>query len=348
MLGKMKCAISRAPMNTIPLVVFVLLLTAAINIYITKLDTDQLNDHKDSVVQQEREQEWSEIELVINSSQIAARQNSKYLAQKIEVDLLRQYKDLDVLKQEFQHQQFDSKFYDVLEANLSQEDGAPSSIFPVPYRTFVGLEEGVIAFFSHKELTVPNPDNSKLVPWESYISNSPNPELAQEAVNSVISRESNLVFSQTIESPNNGLEKNDSMTMATLKKAYLKYGVDGLSYYNLLSPSYITETGDIFNTDDKTFMSSNENYKLIILQSINMGDILDKYKDVFFVHEKQSTENITFLSDFVSFKHINTVGWSFILFILSVWLINIFNFEKKRVERESQYDLEGDNVDKTE
>lgn len=347
MLGKMKHAISRAPMITIPIVVFVLLLTAVINIYITKLDVDQLTTYKETVIQQEREQEWSEIELIINSSQIAARQNSKYLAQKIEVDLLRNYKDLEVLKLQFQQQEFDPSFYKVLEANLSQEDGVPSSIFPVPYRTFVGLREGVVAFFSHKETAVPNLENSELVSWDSYTEHSANPKLAQSAIDAVLRRESNLIFSQTIESPNGSLEKNTKMTLDTLKKAYLKYGVKGLSYYNLLSPSYITETGDIFNIDDKTFMAANENYKLIILQSINMGDILDKYKDTLYLHEKQSTHNETFLTDFVSFRHLNTVGWSFILFILSVWLINIFNYEKKRIEKDS-LQVEGDNVDKTE
>lgn len=342
MLGKLKDLIMRHPVNTLPIVVFVLLLTAAINMYITKADSDSLEDFGTVIQEQHDEQEWNEISSIISLSQTAAKQNSKYLAQKIEVDLMRKYNNLDLLKVELANGTFSTEFYDVLKENLSQENGAPSSLFPLSYNTVVGLQDGVIALFSNESTTkIRNPKETSIVGWDSFIVKNPNPVLAQTAINSVLRRDSGFIFWQTENSEDGNLEKNPNMTMNTIKKAYQEYGMDGLKHFGMLSPAYITETGDIFNIDDKTFMQKNDNYKIIIIQSFNLYDIVNAHQSMILTHEKFALHNETFLTDFVKYKHIKAITWSFILFIISLALINIYNSERKQHVAEHQ-NIEGD------
>jgi hypothetical protein len=342
MLGKLRRFIQRCPINTIPIVILILLLTAAINIYVTKLEGDELTDYSATLQEQHTEQQWNEISSIINVSYTAANQNSKFLAQKVEVDLLRRYTNLDVLKQEFVTNQFSDGFYDVLKHNLLQENSAPSSLYPLSYETIVGLQQGIIAHFSNENTTkIKNPEQAPMVEWDSYIVKNPNPALAKEAIQAVLHRDSDVIFLQTSPTPNGQLDKESDMTMDTLKKAYLKYGLDGLKYYSILSPSYITDTGDIFETDDSTFMGQNKTYKMIILQSFNLKDVISKHETVFFQNEKDSIQNTTFLSEFVNLKHIKAITWSFLLFVISLFLTSIYNSEKKRIYLEEQQANEG-------
>lgn len=348
MLGKLKELIRRSPIKSIPIVVFVVLLTAALNIYIAKMDSDQLTVYKDKIVEQQTEEEWNEIANLINASFVAAKQNSKFLAQKIEVDLVRQYDNLDILQDEFKQKNFSPEFYNVLENNLLNENAAPSSLYSMSYRSVVGLQDGVIATFSNQAPKVENKTQEPMVTWETFIENNPNKELAREAVQSVLHRNADLIFVQTRKTEEGELEKNHNMTMNALKKAYMSYGIEGLKYYNILSPSYITDNGDIFNTSDSHYMTANKNYKLIILQSFNIADILSKYERSIFEQQKNSAEDVTFITDFVKYKHIKAITWSFILFLLSVLLVNIYNSGPRRDRDNEQYSVEGDSKQNTE
>jgi hypothetical protein len=348
MLGKMKDSIRRSPIRTIPLVVFVLLLTAATNVYTIKEESDNLNTQKERIEEQHKDQEWNEIEALLSSTNVGAKQNSKYLAQKIEVELVKEYPDLDDLKKEFDTKDFTDKFYDILQSNLLQENSVPSSIYPVPFHTTVGIRDGVIAIFSNESTStrLTNPEGSKMVEWDKLVSRNPNPKLADEAIQSVLRRESSVIFLQSGKSKHGDLEKETDMSMETLEKAYKKYGMDGLRKYSLLSPSYITENGDVFNIDDKTFMRDNPNYKIIVIQGFNIAEILDKYNYVFYENDKDFTEQTSFIENFVLYKHIKAITWSLIIFILCMWLINIYNSDKKKYYRRAgdkpEIEIEGD------
>lgn len=342
MLGKLRKLIRKSPMYTIPVVIFVLLLTAAMNVYQTKLDGDRIDNYRATIQKQHTEQEWNEISTIINLSFAASKQNSKFLAQKVEVDLLRQYQNLDVLKQEFEKKEFSQGFYDILKKNLLVENGAPSSLYPLSYNTLVGMQDGIIALFSDEATTnITNPDQEAVVQWDSYVGVNSNPTLAKKAIESVVNREDGIIFLQTESTGRGVLEKNTAMTMDTLKKAYLEYGIDGLDYYSILTPSYITDTGDIFNTDDKTFMTKNHNYKMILVQSVSISDLLANYEKELYSNETVATQNVTFLAEFVSSRNIQAITWSFLLFVLSLILIHIYNTERRCMQEEKQ-ETEGD------
>jgi len=334
-------------MYTIPLVIFILLLTAVINIYITKTNSDQLDNYKDTVREQHSEEEWNQISSIINLSFVASKQNSKFLAQKVEVGLLKEYKDIEVLQQEFEQDMFSIRFYDVLKKNLLLQNSSASSLYPVPYNTMVGMESGIIGLFSNEATTkIKYPLDEDRVSWESYIVRNPNPQLAKAAVKAIKQREDSLIFVQSEATEDGQLEKNGLLTINTLKRAYLKYGVEGLAYYSLLSPSYITENGDIFNTDDRTFMKQNPNYKLILVQTISLADVLSKYENTILTSEKNSEYNNDFLTEFDRFKNIQSIIWSFLLFVICIALINIYNTGEYigRKTDEEHLKTEGDDI----
>jgi hypothetical protein len=318
------------PLNVIPVTIFALLLMAAMNIYVTKLDNDSLDNFRDRLDEQNKERSWDEISSLISLANVAVKQNSKFVASNLEASILRQYPNLDELKEEFERGKFGSDFHEVLKSNLDTNEDSQTLLNPPSYFTVVGLEDGVIAFFSSEYADIPS--SSSIMSWNKFIQNKPNPELSKEAIKSVLSKDSGLIFWQNYNSPDGKLEKLDKMDLSTLKKAYELYGIEGLRYYSILSPSYITDSGDIFQTDDRTYLQKNKNYKLIILQSFNIAELLEKYDQTTIKSEKYKSENKVFIDEFIKNKMIKTVLWSFITFLLCILLVNIYNSERNKIE----------------
>lgn len=343
MFGKIKETICRSPVQSIPLIIGALLFTAAINIYVVKVDNDRLADYKEDVSEQHTQNEWDEISSYINLSYLATKQNSKFLAQKVELDLIKKYGDLEDLKSEFESKEFTTKFYDTLQVNLLEENTTPSSIYPVAFNSMVGMDSGVIAVFSNdKNSQFKNDGTSKVVSWEHFIVNNPNPGLAKKAIRSILNQEDQLIFWQDKKSDDLVIDQQQNMKLDTLKQAYDQYGIEGLRYYSVLSSSYITDNGDIFETNDNDFMIKNDTYKIILVQSFNIGDLLRGYEKNIISSEKETEKNISFIDDFIQYKHTKALVWTLILFLISVLLINLYNSDRKRNEHEeSKSNLEG-------
>lgn len=322
------------PLNVIPVTIFALLLMAAMNIYVTKLDNDSLLSFRDRLDKQSQERSWDEISSLISLADMAVKQNSKFVASNLEASILRKYPNLDVLKEEFDRGKLGLDFHEVLKSTLDTKEDSQTLLNPPSYFTVVGLENGVLAFFSSQYADIPS--SSSIMSWDKFIQNKPNPELSKKAIKSVLSKDPGLIFWQNYNSPNGDLEKLDKMDLSTLKKAYELYGIEGLRYYSILSPSYITDSGDIFQTDDRTYLHKNKNYKLIILQSFNIAELLEKYNHTIIKSEKNRSEIIVFIDEFVKNRMIKTVLWSFIIFLLCLLLVNIYNSERNKIESCSQ------------
>lgn len=344
MVNKLLAFVRRSPVNVIPLVICSLLLTAVFNIYIAKQDVDSLDKYRDTIERQYKDHQWKEIETMIKMANIASRQNSKFIASRIEADLLRNYRDLNELKSEFIKGQFSEEFHDILKDNLTLDNGAPSSIYQPSYYTLVGLNEGIISIFSNEAAVTLNASSNKnVLTWGSYTKGFPNPKLASTAVESVLSRESKIIFWQNSRSNDEVLNTHTKMDMNTLKFAYEKFGLEGLKNYSILSPSYITDNGDIFNTDDVTFMKENKNYKLVIIQSFNITEIVDRYEGSIERLEKEKTYAVTYVEDYTERRMLEAIGSAFVLFLLSILLVVLFNSEKQRqIQQHTHIKLEGD------
>lgn len=322
------------PLNVIPVTIFALLLMAAMNIYVTKLDNDSLLSFRDRLDKQSRERSWDEISSLISLADMAVKQNSKFVASNLEAGILRKYPNLDVLKEEFDQGKFGLDFHEVLKSTLDTKEDSQTLLNTPSYFTVVGLQNGVLAFFSSQYVDIPS--SSSIMGWDKFIQNQPNPELSKEAIKSVLSKDHGLIFWQNQNSPNGELEKLDKMDLSTLKKAYELYGIEGLKYYSILSPSYITDSGDIFETDDITYLQKNKNYKLIILQSFNIAELLENFDYMLIKSEKYNSVNSIYIDEFIKNKKIKSMLWSFIIFLLCILLINIYNSERNRIEKCSE------------
>lgn len=127
-----------------------------------------------------------------------------------------------------------------------------------------------------------NTNNTKdkdILKWTNFNSFIYNEILASKAVNTIKSikyNTNNLIYWQCNNSENNTIT---NMSMNELYTMYKKHGLEELKNYELLVPSYITNTGDIFGKADVSSNGiSHDNYKLIIIQRINIYDAIIPYE----------------------------------------------------------------------
>lgn len=119
------------------------------------------------------------------------------------------------------------------------------------------------------------------ITWEDFIVNCKNKDLAKQAVSSIQNlnkNKSDLIFWQAFKSKDE--YTISSMKVSELISLYDKYGLDSLKSYEILVPVYITKDGDIFNIQDLDEIGYKvDNYKIILIQRLNVYDILKQYDE---------------------------------------------------------------------
>lgn len=330
---RVKNVLKSTPLVAIPIVVVVLVVTSALNVYINKVDGDYLLEFKESVENHRTEEEWNNISSMLIASQVAASQNSKYIAQRLELDLYKMFGNFGSFKEYFEKSDFDEKFLDLVTYTLNEETNIPSTLYPINYHTMLAIDKGIIASFSNTDKLITH-EIEEVITWENFIKNIPNPELAAEALQSIRNKDNNIIFMQTEPSRDGEIEKNTNMDLETLKSAFFKYGLDGLKYYSLLSPAYITEKGEIYSIEDAHRIAKTDNYKIMIIQSFNLSDIISKFERSILEHQKNTVQDLTFLYDYVKNKNLRALIWSFALFSIGILLINIYNSTLRNHEDE--------------
>ena len=101
-----------------------------------------------------------------------------------------------------------------------------------------------------------------------------NNELNSQAIKSIINmNDDQYIFWQT-----SGKKLVKEMDIDNLIDIYNEYGLEAMKDYELLVPTYITPSGDIFgNADTDGIGHITSNYKIIIVQRLNVYDILSDY-----------------------------------------------------------------------
>lgn len=326
--------------KAIPVIVGMILLSAVINFYVAKQDTEKMKDYWHEMSIESKEVSWNTIETIIELSNQTARENSRVVAQRLDQKILSEYKDIDDLEDQFETGGFKSDFYKILKTNFYDVEHNP--LFPSPYQTIVGFNGGVISIFSNEGDIIRTPQTKEVLPWSSFYTLYPNQRSVESAIVSVKSKDSGVIIIQRDVVSSDRFVGDESVSMTDLKNIYDTGGVEALRDFNILAPAYIRDNGDIFGNDDKNFMKTTKNYKLFIIQSTNIGDVLDRYQtDI----DKQTTHLSTteeYVSDYIYHKNIQTILWSFVLFIISVILIFIYNQESRRCRQSCPSSNQGD------
>lgn len=324
---KILMKIKNSTFKAIPFVVCMILLSTAINFYVAQEDSNGMRQHGVDTHEKHIDMKWDTIEEIIELSNSVSIENSKVLAQQMEYDILNNYDNLDDLKDQFDNRSFEKDFYDILKDSVEARRHTENPLFPSPYTIFIAFDHGIISVFSNK--SVPS-QNKEILPWDEFYSLYPNPASVRIVTDAIKSKESEMLIIQNHTLFATDSKLDDKISVRDLEVVYREHGVEGLSDYSIISPAYIRDNQDLFGTDDMAFMKSTNNNKMYVLQTINIGDILDKYKSTLDNNTKSMELNDRYVENYIYHKNLQTILWSFLLFVISMVLVFIYNHETQK------------------
>lgn len=118
--------------------------------------------------------------------------------------------------------------------------------------------------------------------WENFTQLHYNAPLAEEAIKAIKdlnAQKNDFIFWEYVPSSISDHKMITNMDIEKLLKVYHEEGLDALKSYELLVPVYITKNGDVFGTNDINSLGEKiDNYKIIVIQRINVYDALSYYK----------------------------------------------------------------------
>ena len=132
-------------------------------------------------------------------------------------------------------------------------------------------------------LSYDNAENEFLT-IDDLLSLQNNNKLNKEAIFTILKNDNTkYIFWQ-----NNGDTKLEYMNIDKLIEIYSNEGLNSMKNYELLVPVYITKDGDIFGTKDTDGLGHKiDNYKIIIVQRMNVYDILKQYSSELSTYESE-------------------------------------------------------------
>lgn len=334
--------IAKYPVRIIPLAVCGMILAAALSIYITVFEKNEMYNRANILSNETQEMEWRILKGMIDDSYDSAKKDSKILALETEYSLRSNYPNLDELRVQLDTYSYSEKFNRILKGVLYEDQTINNNSF----LTLVGTKQHLITMFSNSDDHILKDINSdKIVTWSQVIEMSANPKLTKSAIKAIINKSSGLIFIQDERSRTGNAEKIKDVSIEELRKLYETDGLAGIENISLLAAAYITDTGDIFGVDDSTFLKNNDNHKIVIVKTVNLKDVIHENQD-FIDQISQTMGNLSEETKAQGDRNtLQGILWTFILFILSLLLIAVYNSEEKKGHlRDDNYiDNEGGN-----
>lgn len=333
--------IMKYPIRIIPLAVCGMILAASLSIYITISEKEQMIERVSILKEQKERLEWKVVEDIITDSFTNTKKDAKVLALETEYSLRANYSDLDVLEEQFDTYTYSEEFNHILEDVLYEDHLVNRS-----FLTLVGTEKHLITMFSNsKDHILKGINSDTVVDWSEIIEMNTNPALAKDSIDAIINKSKHLIFVQNKKSLTGNAEKIKSTNLSELEALYKSDGLDGIKNFSLLAPAYITDTGDLFGINDTTMLRENENHKMVIVKVINLEDVIKKNED-YINHVTSTIDNLSDAAKQQGDRNtLQGVLWSFILFLLSLLMIAVYNSEEKKghLRETDNIDNEGGN-----
>lgn len=160
--------------------------------------------------------------------------------------------------------------------------------------------------------------------WASEIDSKENKQLAANAVCAILNQNKDIIY---WESDKNVSKYEDSYIitnpdMDNIIKLIKSSNFYALKNYNMLVPSYITDTGDIFGVPDVNEHGlPNDNNKLIIVREINLYDIVSPYRDSFEKYDQIMSRYTIKTDDYI---HSKIMTYLFIAIICIISFVLLF------------------------
>lgn len=267
------------------------------------------------------------IESVLRENQEKAEVNIDFYTNIVHKKLLEGYNnDLDALERDINNPTKDSKLVKILDNTLGDIYVNENTIYNKPFATSLNniIWNRVLPYNY-------NTDN-KVITWEEFSNKHYNPELSKIAIKALKDMNTDkhkFIFWEALRNinPEHKLIKN--MDINDVLDICNKEGIESLKSYEILIPAYITKNGDIFGTKDVNNMGHKiENYKIIIIQRINIYDALVPYlpEISFFKNELSNleTESVDMMNQ-KAFNMTTCMIMSVITLVGSAYLQKKFN-----------------------
>lgn len=199
---------------------------------------------------------------------IEANTNIKNVSSNIENAIKREY-DLDKLKKELDNNNYSNLSHLIFPyiSNIYLND-----INTDGNSLFVATSKGIICdcAFSYMNNIKYKCNNHKYRTWQNFIDSSYNKELSKNAIDNLINKNYDIIFCQYKKPTTNFNIDYSKITSDNIAEYYNKYGADIFKDVDMLVPTYITNNGDIFGQNDTDQGIRYDNYKLIVIQRINL------------------------------------------------------------------------------
>jgi hypothetical protein len=259
-------------------------------------DATVINHYRTTEITAIRTLEWVFIESVIMENYDKADLKGQQIKEDIENKVIKEYptlRDRERLLVELGTPNKDANIYKIL--NESIKGKYLNGIKNDSNDPFVASMDGVLADRSY---TTAKLSGNSLRTWDIELDHQANTNLGKLAVESILSQSNVYIFWEPTSSREDNHILINRMSVTSLKDVFDKEGINGLKTYEFLKPIYIQEDTDIFGTPDVDNLGhKQQNYKLIVIQSFSITDVLDKvHKDRIQAYEEQ-IRNLNLLAD---------------------------------------------------
>lgn len=218
--------------------------------------------------------------------------NVKNISNNIEKSIKDNY-DLDILKKEL-----DGGDYSNLSSIITPfiKEAYLNGVTTDKNSIFVATSRGIICDYAYSYMNNLKPSNVKhdYRPWQDFIDNSYNKKLSEMAISNLINKNSDIILIQYHNPKSKYNIDYTEITSENIASYYNKYGVDIFKDIEILVPYYITNEGDIFGQKDIDQGVRYENYKLIIVQRINLYEQIKHSYPTLITNKSMEEFNITY------------------------------------------------------
>lgn len=255
------------------MLICITLIFITLSLYIGYIYNDYVTNFSDinTRVKYVKELEWTFIKSIIYEDHLAAQNQAKLVADKLNVELLNAYPDLNVLKQELNDT---SKTKKLKYFRIMQDCIKDVYLFDInedrsSNHMFICNKYGMIASMSPRARK--NIDRFPFL-WEELYQEQTNLDLTKKAVTSLLQQKNDiLIYWEPPNDDENKIIIPPDMNIKTLHQLYDQYGLQVFKNIHFLAPAYITPTGDLFGIDDVSiYGEKNDNNKIIVVQTFNV------------------------------------------------------------------------------
>lgn len=293
-----------------------------------------------------QERKTDAIYSIILSRREQGLMQNQYIINNLKNEIKNNYTDTDALR--FDLVTRSSPFIDICSNALSNDMNIVKNYTDISSRAesvFICDKIGVISDNGFVEKSIINRS------WSDEVSHKANKELTNNAIYMLINQNKDTIFWPSdknvslytdsdfkVKEPNNYI----------LRQLISKNNIYSLKNYNILIPSYITDTGDIFGVPDiDAHGLPNDNNKIIIVREINMFDIVSPYIDSLNQYDILIDRYTLKIDDYIWSKSLAYIALSVICFLcifILIALVNKIDDDNLRLSNRGDRDDRDDNI----